>query len=373
MKGYIDTNVYEEAKKRLRHIINTFDKLYVSFSGGKDSLASLHLVEEVYREMGIKEKVNVYFRDEELIPDDVIEFVQSYYHSGKYNFYYYCVPLRSQKFLLGKTYDYIQWDPNRKWIRPMPDFALKGDGKTIYDQYSTEELVVGGAKGKIAFITGVRADESLIRFRSCVNKKNENYINATGVPNVKLCKPIYDWTEKDVFKYFYDNDIRYCGIYDLQMLNNEELRVSTPLHAESAKRFGKIRTIYPQFYQQLVDVFPEMLVQDRYWNEFDRYGIMEKYEHSWEGILRYIKEQIDDPRQQLLAKKRLFETKKMRENKIKREPKSAKNFGGFPLLYVFKTIIDGGYKRVIQPKANPTPKEIEYEKGNANPNKKGKV
>ena len=43
---------------------------------------------------------SVIFRDEELIPDDVIEFVQSYYHSGEYNFYYYAVPLKSTKFIL---------------------------------------------------------------------------------------------------------------------------------------------------------------------------------------------------------------------------------------------------------------------------------
>lgn len=361
MKGYIEANVYEEAKKRIKHVIATFDKIYVSFSGGKDSLVALHLVEEVFREEGINEKVNVIFRDEELIPDDVIDFVQSYYHSGRYNFKYFAAPMKSHKFILGSTYEYIQWDENREWIRPKPEFAITGEKGQVYDQYSMDKLAVGNEKGKIAFITGIRADESLIRFRSCVNKKNENYINATEIKNVKLVKPIYDWTEKDVFKYFYDKHIAYCGIYDLQMLNGDDLRVSTPLHAESAKRFGKIRTLYPQFYQQLVDMFPEMIVQDRYWNDYDRYGIMDKYEKSWNGIVRYINEQITDPTQQKLAKKRLIETKKMRENRIKANPATKKNYGGFPLLHVFKTIVDGGYKRVIQPKANPSPKEIEYE------------
>ena len=138
LKKYIDVDVYTEAKNRIKHIIDTFDKLYVCFSGGKDSTAVLHLVEEVYNELGIKEKINVIFRDEELIPDDVIEFVQSYYHSGKYNFYYYAVPLKSTKFILGKTYEYIQWDNERKWLREKPSFAItlpKGDNR-VFDQYS---------------------------------------------------------------------------------------------------------------------------------------------------------------------------------------------------------------------------------------------
>ena len=57
-KKYIDTDVYTESKKRIKHIINTFDKVYVCFSGGKDSTTVLHLVEEVYEEMGIKEKIS---------------------------------------------------------------------------------------------------------------------------------------------------------------------------------------------------------------------------------------------------------------------------------------------------------------------------
>jgi len=360
LKKYIDANVYEEAKKRIVHVINTFDKIYVSFSGGKDSLVTLELTEEVYRDLGITEKINVIFRDEELIPDDVMQFVQEKYHSGKYNFKYFAAPMKSNKFILGETFSYIQWDPNREWIRPKPEFAITGEKGVIYDQYTMDALAVGAEKGKIAFLTGIRADESLVRFRSCINKKNENYINATDIKNVKLVKPIFDWTENDVFKYFYDNKIEYCGIYDNQMLNGEGLRVSTPLHAESAKRFGKIRTIYPQFYQQIVNIFPEMIVQDRYWDEYDRYGIIEKYPHSWDGILKYINEHISDPKQKLLAKKRLIDTKRNRENKMKSHPQN-NNFGGFPLLYVFKCIVNGDYKRVIQPKVTPTPKEIEYE------------
>ena len=84
------------------------------FSGGKDSLTCLHLVEEVYQERGITDKINVIFRDEELIPDDVINFVDWHYHQPKYNFYYYAVQLKSDKFILGRDYQYIQWDKSRQ-------------------------------------------------------------------------------------------------------------------------------------------------------------------------------------------------------------------------------------------------------------------
>lgn len=364
-KTYIDTNVYDEAKKRIKHVVDTFDKIYVSFSGGKDSLALLRLVEEVYQELGITDKINVIFRDEELIPDDVVDFVDKEYKSGKHNFLYYAVPLKSNKFILGNTYDYIQWDNDRKWLRPKPDYAItlpKGD-KRVFDQYSMDKFIVQGVKGKIAFLTGVRADESLVRLRSVINKKNENYINSSQIKNVKLVKPIYDWTQDDVFVYFYKKNIAYCGIYDMQILNGDNLRVSTPLHSEAAKTFYKFKTLYPKFYQQLIDLFPEMLVQEKYWKEYDRRSIIYKYEHSWEGIIHYIDEHLSE-HQNMLAKKRVFECMTMRENHTAKG-KGRHNLAGYPILHVFETIVSGGYKRPIQAKGHPSVKYFEYEGLNA--------
>ena len=47
-----------EAKKRIHHIYDLHDSIAVNFSGGKDSLATLHLVWEVAQERGLK-KVKV--------------------------------------------------------------------------------------------------------------------------------------------------------------------------------------------------------------------------------------------------------------------------------------------------------------------------
>lgn len=60
--SYTGNDVLTEAKKRIEHIIDTFDNVLVAFSGGKDSWVLLNLVEEVYRELGITEKLKVFFR-----------------------------------------------------------------------------------------------------------------------------------------------------------------------------------------------------------------------------------------------------------------------------------------------------------------------
>ena len=342
-KRYIDKSVYDMAKCRIRHIMDIFDTLVVCFSGGKDSLAVLELVDEVYKEDGINEKVKVIFRDEELIPDDVISFVNEKYKSGRFEFYYFAIPLKSQKFVLGNSEEYVQWDSKRKWLRNPPEYAIRlDDGDTrVFDQYSADTFICSRFKGKIALLTGIRASESILRYRACVNKKNENYINATQDKRIKICKPIYDWEEKDVFLFFYKKNIKYCMIYDMQTLNGDNLRVSTPLHAESAKRIKKLKTLYPMFYQQVVDIFPEVLIQARYWDEFDNNKTNFEYEHSFEGIRKFAEDTIKDKRQLALAKQCISKAE------INRKNKSNSEFGGNPLLYVLKKTINGEFKRGI--------------------------
>lgn len=360
MKKYLDEDVYQMAKKRIRHTINLFDNVLVAFSGGKDSLTTLNLVQEVYNELGIREKVKVFFRDEELIPDDVIDFVQQIAESGKYDFRYYAIPLKSTKFILGKTYDYIQFDKTRRWLRQPPEYAIRldDDDNRVFSQYEADEFICANEKGKVAIITGVRADESLTRLRSCYNKRNENYINGTQSKRIKIVKPIYDWTERDVFIYFCKHDIKYCDIYDAEMWNGQRLRVATPLHAESAKNFDKLRTLYPKFYEQLIDLFPEMIVQGMYWKEYDRTSVIDGYPHTVDGIYQYIEDELDGD-QKPLAYRRVNEALTMRKNNMARG--QTHNFGGYPLKHIFQSIINGQFKRVIQAKSECSYADFEWE------------
>lgn len=342
VKGFIDTNVLEEARKRFHHIYDLFDSVVVAFSGGKDSLVCVHMAREVALERGDDRPVKVVFRDEELIPDAVIDFVDEYRRKDWIDLRWYCVPLESTKYILGTSSRYIQWDPNRPHLRPIPDFALTSeklglDPRLVLDQYTMDTLAARGEKGKVAIVTGVRASESLMRFRAMTAKLSENYINGTSDPRVMTVKPIFDWHENDVFRYFYDQQITYCPIYDSQLLSKEPLRVSTPLHAERAKRLGNTRCYAPVFYDQLLQLFPEMAVQERYYAELDREGLVERYGSSFDGIQAWIDDTITDEHQRAKA------LKELRAVRIK----ATTTPDSYPPDYVLGQFMSGAYKRAI--------------------------
>jgi predicted phosphoadenosine phosphosulfate sulfurtransferase len=354
----LDINVYEAALKRTREIVQTFDHVFVSFSGGKDSLVALHIVKEVYKELEITEKIKVIFRDEELIPDDVIQFVQDIYHSGEFDFQYFCIPLRSEKFVLGDKQEYIQWDPNRKHIREVPEFAIT-EWTNVYDQYSSGPITTRYLPGRKCVITGIRADESLMRYQGIIAKKNKSFIAASKDPDIYMGRIIYDFSEMDIFRYLYEKEIEYCVTYDAQMFNGEALRVSTPIHSEAAKKLYKLKTNYPVFYDQIMNVFPDIELQARYFREFNRYGPLDNYSPTFEGIIKYLQDNLD-PSMQPIAMKRVADCRKRRINNI---ANGKGRYGGYPVLYVFKAVINGQYKRKILPKKDSeiTQKEIDFE------------
>ena len=49
-----------------------------------------------------------------------------------------------------------------------------------------------------------------------------------------------------------------------------------------------------------------MIVQSQYWEELDRYGVIYRYDHSWQGIIDYIKDNIEDKKQAKLAVERVI-------------------------------------------------------------------
>jgi hypothetical protein len=158
-----------------------------------------------------------------------------------------------------------------------------------------------GKSGRVAFLTGVRANESMIRYRSCVQKLHENYINVPyrmkkSIP-LRFAKVIYDWTTDDVLKFVSEeHDASYCEYYDLAALTGSNTRVGIPLHCVAIRRIGDVVATEPDFYDRLYECFPHIDAQRRLWADFDIEKLITNYSRmGWDGVKMCIEDNVLTP------------------------------------------------------------------------------
>ena len=158
-----------------------------------------------------------------------------------------------------------------------------------------------GKAGRVAFLTGVRANESMVRYRSCVQKLHENYINVPfrmkkSIP-LRFAKVIYDWTTDDVLKFISEeHNASYCEYYDLAAISGSNTRVGIPLHCVAIRRIGDVVATEPEFYDRLYECFPHIDAQRRLWVDFDMEKLIANYAAAgWKGVKRCIDDNVLTP------------------------------------------------------------------------------
>lgn len=298
---FLDIDCVEAARQRIRHVYDTFDTVCVQFSGGKDSTAVLLLAKEVHEERGLG-PVKVIFRDEEMLSPMVVDYVNYIREKPWVDMEWYCLPSGSEIWVLGRRQSVTLWSDKRRkegrLIREMPPFAITYRHFGLSDESQVTEgldyYTMQGKKGSVAFITGVRANESMIRYRSLVQKLHENYIvtpykGKKGMP-MKFAKVIYDWQTADVFKFIIEeHGERYCEYYDAAAVTGSNTRVGIPLHSVAIRRIGDVVATEPEFYDRLVECFPYIDAQYRYWPVFDLDAVVQRYASmGFDGAKRFI-------------------------------------------------------------------------------------
>ena len=312
---FLDMSCVEAARQRIRHVYDTFDTVCVQFSGGKDSTAVLYLAKEVHEERGLG-PVKVIFRDEEMVSPTVVEYTERVRQYDWVDMEWYCLPYPAEIWVLGSRVTTLLWSNARKkmgrLVRDIPPWAITGEHFGLTHDVSlpeqTDYYTMQGKKGNVAFITGVRASESMVRYRSIVQKLHENYIVTpyklkAGIP-LKFAKVIYDWNTNDVFKFITEeHGAEFCEYYDLAALTGSNTRVGIPLHSVAIRRIGDVVATEPEFYDRLFECFPQIDAQRRWWPEFDMEKLIGQYaSQGWDGALAFINDYLIGERRQRDAK-----------------------------------------------------------------------
>ena len=298
VRRFLEISVLEAARQRIEHSHEIFDNLVYMFSGGKDSQAMLHLAKE-YHEANNLGPVRAAFRDEEFIPQSAIDTVLWYHKQPWLNLRWLCIQQPQGIGIFDESREVTAWDPNREWFRQPPDFAefpeldvSARDLPRAKKQAMRDRFLAEGLRGRIGFVMGVRAVESLARYRSVVNGlTSENYINASDNKDIKLVKPIYDWLEKDVLKYLMECGVAPSGWYTSAVLTGSLLRLAVPFSTHAGAQIPKLPQMAPEVYAKGLELDPDIAMVARWEPEYDNHIKLGQYEaEGWEGCRRYARE-----------------------------------------------------------------------------------
>ncbi len=266
-------NVYQATLKRLEYIFNEFDNIYVSFSGGKDSGVLLNLTLQYASETGMLHKLGVFHIDYEAQYSETTNYVDRVYSSlpKEVENLRCCVPLKCPTSTsMFETY-WRPWEESKKdiWVRDLPDkYLSKKDFDFITDDMSDYDFQKRFSlwyhekrkAKKTCVLIGIRAEESLDRWRTIVSDRNINKYKNTPwttkmYDNVYNAYPIYDWTTEDIWTAYAKFGWDYNKLYDLFYYAGVPLgsmRVASPFHDAAKANLSLYRAIDPNVWGKMV-------------------------------------------------------------------------------------------------------------------------
>lgn len=268
-KQYLSTNVLEEARKRISYIFDEFENIIVSISGGKDSTVMAHLALVEAHKRG--RKIGLFFLDEEVMYKatiEQVEYLMSLYPENTTRFWLQ-IPFNltnSSSLEQGQVNcwdikDKPRWmhkrSKNNICVQPWSHetkVADKNKGFGYYDVISNFELMTKNT----AHLVGLRADESLNRYRAMVKNPGYKDIFWSTKRNNNgnyAFYPLYDWSFNDIWKYIGETGIRYHKYYDFCFLKGvpaHAMRVSSLTHEKSFKSIADLPEFEPDTYDKLL-------------------------------------------------------------------------------------------------------------------------
>lgn len=255
------------ARQRLINVCSSGVRVYVSVSGGKDSIVLSDLVLSLIREGRIDPKqIIAVFIDEEAMFDSAIKTtaaLRKRFIAAGCEFRWYCVEVKHFNCFNQLTNDetFICWDstiPDR-WVRPMPKFAITDHPRLDRRKESYQSFMPKVTRDGVS-VVGVRVAESLQR----LNTFKQDWDGSGG-----LFWPIYDWKDTDIWRYIRDHDLdfpeSYLHLYQTGR-TRREMRISQFFSIDTAKSLVRMAEHEPDLMDRIIRREPNAYLASLYWD-----------------------------------------------------------------------------------------------------------
>lgn len=324
MKTYSENkNVLEAARERIALLFDNFETINVSVSSGKDStvLYWLALQEAIKR----NRKIIVFFQDQEAEYHSSIEIIKIQMKHPNVIPAWYQVPIYLTNATSYSDYFLYAWGPGEKWMREKDQMAIHSINEEYSKRFYGFFEWYENKNPNAAYLVGLRADESLTRYRAVTKYPGWNGLNWSSGKNPSKFYPIYDWTVYDVWKFIYDYNLPYNKIYDLMFMANytiyNRMRVSNLVHEKSFKCLVDLPKFEPDTYNRLCKRIAGISTAARYASEklvFDNKTLPKHYK-TWKEFRDFLLKNIPEETHRHKFEKRFNKqesTERMYKNQV---------------------------------------------------------
>lgn len=266
-KRPLGLDVLMAARERIAKIFDDFPRIYISFSGGKDSAVMMHLV--MHEAQIRKRKVGVLFLDLEaqykLTIDHITDMMELY--AEWIEPFWVSLPIHLRNAVSQYEPQWVCWEPGREadWVRQPPPTAITDESYFPFFRRAMEfeEFVPAFgkwyAKGKLcACFVGIRSDESLNRYRTIAGRKStfegRQWMTWCG-DHLYNAYPIYDWRTEDIWTFNGKFQAPYNRLYDRMHqagLTIHQARICQPYGDDQRKGLWLFHIIEPETWGRVV-------------------------------------------------------------------------------------------------------------------------
>lgn len=306
-KIYLGTDVLSAAKERIAWAFDNFEKVYISFSGGKDSTVMTHLVmEEAIRR---SRKVGLFFVDWECQFTITIDHIRRIFqmYADHVEPFWVSLPIMTDNACSQIEPIWTCWDEAKRdlWVREkeVGSITEKKFFPFYYDQITFEEFTPLFAKwysdGKdCANFVGIRTVESLNRFRAISATKrtfDEKMYTTNIVDTCWSVYPIYDWETSDIWVYNGKSGKPYNKLYDRMHkagMSIHQMRIDEPFGDTSRRSLWLYQIVEPKMWAKIVSRVSGANTVNEYGkragNILGNQSIKLPEGHTWQSFARFL-------------------------------------------------------------------------------------